>query len=87
MIFATILAVLVSSIYPVLADDVNVSVTVQEPSVSGILARTLAEIGSGTGSIFSSMGTPLLVFIILMSLGTAIGYLFEVISQNIGSGK
>jgi hypothetical protein len=87
IIFATILTVLLSSIYPAFADDVNVSANVTAPPElcdgETSLSRTLCYIGNGSGNMFLSMGTPLLVLIILIALGSAIGYFFEAVSKKI----
>jgi hypothetical protein len=87
MIFAIILTALLSPFYPVFADDVNISINVTEPpSVCGgetTLSQMLCFVGYGSGNIFFSMGTPLLIMIILIALGSAIGYFFEAVSKKI----
>jgi len=47
--------------------------------------RTLTEIGQGTGSIFSGIGTPLLVFIVLLALGGAVGYILMAVGKGTGA--
>ena len=39
----------------------------------GTLNDTLTDIGSGIGSLFTGMGAPLAVFVILLAVGTGIG--------------
>jgi hypothetical protein len=65
------------ALYPVFADAVNVSVTVRPFTVSEILRNLLGDIGTGTGNMFSAMGTPMMIFIILIALGSAIGYILS----------
>jgi hypothetical protein len=47
--------------------------------------RSLSDIGSGVGNLFSGFGVPLMIFILLMALGTALGYVFSNFGQSVGS--
>jgi hypothetical protein len=46
--------------------------------------RSLSEIGGGVGGLFTGMAGPIVVFIILLALGAAMGYLFSAISKQVG---
>jgi hypothetical protein len=50
----------------------------------GLITKTLREIGEGTGSLFEGMGAPLTVFLILLSLGVAVGYILTGIGKGVG---
>jgi hypothetical protein len=48
------------------------------------VGKTIGDIGEGLGGLFSGFSVPLAIFIILMALGSAIGYMFSSFGQNIG---
>jgi len=70
----------------VIADDVNINVeVVEQPAGStGWFDYILHQVGSGTGNILNSIGSPLMILIILMAIGTALGYIFESIAGKVG---
>jgi len=47
--------------------------------------RTLSDIGEGTGNLFTGMATPLMVFILLMALGTGLGYIMNSLGQSVSA--
>jgi len=47
--------------------------------------RSLSDIGSGLGNLFSGFGVPLMIFILLMALASALGYVFANFGQSVGS--
>jgi len=51
----------------------------------GTLNDTLADIGAGLGGLFTGMGAPLAVFIILLAVGTGIGYILTSIGRRVGA--
>jgi hypothetical protein len=55
----------------VLADDVWVNLTSHRLNVTS----TLTDIGDGVGALFTGIGAPLVIFIILLAVGSMIGYI------------
>jgi len=51
----------------------------------GELETTLTDIGQGIGSLFTGMGAPLAVFIVLLAVGTGIGYILTSIGRRVGA--
>jgi hypothetical protein len=51
----------------------------------GELATTLEDIGNGIGSLFTGMGSPLAVFIILLAVGTGVGYILASVGRRVGA--
>jgi hypothetical protein len=51
----------------------------------GTLNDTLADIGGGIGQLFTGMGAPLAIFIILLAVGTGIGYILASIGRRVGA--
>ncbi len=51
----------------------------------GTLNETLADIGAGIGGLFTGMGAPLAIFIILLAVGTGIGYILASIGRRVGA--
>ncbi len=51
----------------------------------GELETTLSDIGAGIGSLFTGMGAPLAIFIILLAVGTGIGYILASIGRRVGA--
>jgi hypothetical protein len=51
----------------------------------GTLNDTLFDIGAGLGSLFTGMGAPLAVFIILLAIGTGVGYILASIGRRVGA--
>jgi len=47
--------------------------------------KTLTDIGAGLGSLFTGMGIPVALFIILLSVGTAIGLFLANIGRRVGA--
>lgn len=47
--------------------------------------ETLTDIGNGVGALFSGMGAPLAVFIILLAIGTGVGYILASIGRRVGA--
>jgi hypothetical protein len=47
--------------------------------------RSLSHIGSGMGNLFTGFGVPLMIFILLMALGSAIGYMMSSLGTSVGS--
>ena len=45
--------------------------------------ETLTDIGSGIGGLFTQMGSPLAVFLIILSVATGLGLLFTSIAKRI----
>ena len=62
-----------------LAADVGVKVT-----VAGALRTLLAGIGEGTGHLFSSLGAPLLVMILLFAVGGMIAIVMDAVGKKVG---
>jgi len=50
----------------------------------GAYEEVLEDIGGGIGGLMSGMGTPLVIFIILMALGSAVGYIFTSFGKGVG---
>lgn len=48
------------------------------------LNETLADIGAGLGGLFTGMGAPLAVFIILLAVGTGVGYILSSVGRRVG---
>jgi hypothetical protein len=51
----------------------------------GDLNDTLSDIGVGIGALFTGMGSPLAVFIILLAVGTGVGYILASIGRRVGA--
>jgi hypothetical protein len=51
----------------------------------GTLNDTLSDIGSGIGSLFTGMGAPLAIFVILLAVGTGIGFILASIGKRVGA--
>lgn len=49
------------------------------------MEATLTDIGAGIGSLFTGMGAPLAVFVILLAVGTGVGYILSSIGRRVGS--
>jgi hypothetical protein len=49
------------------------------------ISATLGDIGTGVGALFDGMGAPLAVFIILLAVGTGIGYILASIGRRVGA--
>lgn len=54
------------------------------PSHVGAIETTLTEIGNGIGDLFTGMGAPLAIFIILLALGTSVGFILSSIGRRVG---
>ena len=59
----------------VLADDAYAHLRVQ-------FISTLQDIGDGIGQMFMGMGAPLAVFLILIALGSMVGYILMAVSKK-----
>jgi len=70
----------------IFAGDVNITVDVIPPPplcpTEG-LSYFLCMTGQGTGNMFSSMGTPMMILIILIALGSAIGYILSSVGKRV----
>lgn len=51
----------------------------------GTVEDTLTDIGAGLGSLFTEMGSPLAIFIILLAVGTGIGYILSSVGRRVGA--
>lgn len=51
----------------------------------GALNETLSDIGAGIGGLFTGMGAPLAIFIILLAVGTGIGFILASIGKRVGA--
>ena len=63
-----------------IAQDVNVTVNVRTQNP---IVRALSDIGSGVGGFFAGLSVPILIFLILISIGGVVGTIFS----KIGSGE
>lgn len=51
----------------------------------GAIVGTLDDVGAGLGSLFSEMGEPLMILMVLLSLGVAVGYIFSSVGRRVGA--
>jgi len=51
----------------------------------GAVGQTLSDIGSGIGSLFTGMGAPLVIFILLLAVGSAVGLVLAIIGRRVGA--
>lgn len=51
----------------------------------GTLNDSLSDIGAGLGALFTEMGSPLAVFIILLAVGTGVGYILSSVGRRVGA--
>ena len=49
----------------------------------GTLNDTLGDIGNGLGALFAGMGAPLAVFIILLAVGSGVGYILNSVGKRV----
>ena len=49
------------------------------------ISTTLGDIGSGLGALFDGMGPSLAVFIILLAVGTGVGYILASVGRRVGA--
>lgn len=70
---------------PVIADNTTASVEIVPAPTTPAITATLSEIGSGIGLLFSGLGAPLAIIIILLAVGAMIGYILNSISKRVGA--
>ncbi len=49
------------------------------------ISSTLGDIGSGLGALFDGMGPSLAVFMILLSVGTGVGFILASIGRRVSA--
>ena len=64
----------------VLADDVYANLRIQ-------FVTTLQDIGDGIGQMFLGMGAPLAIFLILLALGSMVGYILTAVGKKGAFGE